>query len=135
MYVPFSRTSWKALTIFQRIRSILNSFFGPSSYAMARYGNFSSDPKHNFQYRRGGEGEGAGAKVLVVQLWAKGSSALYYNRSHHYPLPPAKASNGLFEVPISALKRAGCDEGTVIDFEHGGMYVKAPICMNISDIP
>ncbi|KAG8162774.1 hypothetical protein KVR01_007252 [Diaporthe batatas] len=70
-----------------RIRPILDSFFLPSFYVMARYANFSNDAGHRFLYLRG-------------------------------------ASNGLFEVPFAALERAGCGEGTPINFDQGGITIQ-----------
>lgn len=116
-------TSLTELTISQRVQDILDSFFPPSSrIVMARYRNFAHDPNHIFQYRAGGE---AGRGVLVVQLWAEKSRAVYYAESYKCSSDLTSASNGLFETGYGVLQKAGC-KVTEVEFEHGGLYVKTP---------
>ncbi|KXX77146.1 hypothetical protein MMYC01_207568 [Madurella mycetomatis] len=103
-----------------RIRSTLEFFF--PWCGLARYRRIASDPGHIFQIRGGGKR--AGLRVLAVFLWEAGSEVVYYGRSPQHALPGVKASNGLWEVPFAALEQAGCSEGSIISFEHGGLSIQ-----------
>lgn len=64
----------------------------------------------------------AGLRVLIVQVWSKGSLASFYSGSHLRLLPTVRAANDLFEIPSAALKREGC-QAQEIPFADGGLLV------------
>ncbi|XP_044717997.1 uncharacterized protein HRG_07357 [Hirsutella rhossiliensis] len=101
-----------------RIRSILEAFFEWSGLGL--YLRYRRDPGHIFSFRRGGAK--AGLRVLLVQVWSKGSRAAFYSGSHLHSLPTVRAANDLFEIPSAALRRVGC-EGKETEFSNGGLVI------------
>ncbi|KAI9749076.1 MAG: hypothetical protein M4579_007011 [Chaenotheca gracillima] len=98
-----------------RITGIVESIFDWS-----RLGMFSAlypfpGCAHNFRVDR------SGLKGLMVQIWSRGSKAVYYKGSHRLPLQPAKAHDGMFEIPHEQLNKGS--DPVVVDLEEGGLVV------------
>ncbi|KAI0976377.1 hypothetical protein F4678DRAFT_482569 [Xylaria arbuscula] len=102
----------------KQIKEVLSYSF--SSCSIARYLQFQSDPGHKFLFRRGGK---LAPGVLVVLLWGNDTEVAFYSGSHQHDLSAVFASNGLWEVPEAALKRAGCDNKVSISFKLGGLTI------------
>lgn len=56
---------------------------------------------------------------LMIQIWRRGSQAIYYKKSHHLPLQPSRPHDGMFEIPHEQLAQ-GSDPITV-NIEEGGL--------------
>lgn len=56
---------------------------------------------------------------LMIQIWSRGSQAIYYKKSHHLPLRPSGTHDGIFKIPYEQLAK-GSDPITV-DIEEGGL--------------
>jgi len=110
-----------------RIRSILESIFKRCS--LGHWLRYKAYPGHIECFRRGGPK--AGLRVLVVQLWAKGSRAVYYLGSHLLDLPTEKGQRSLHEISRRALVEAGC-EAKEVKFPEGGVVIlDARICFEM----
>ncbi len=55
----------------------------------------------------------------MVQIWSRGSQAIYYRKSYYLPLRPSRTHDGMFEIPYKQLAK-GSDLITV-DMEEGGL--------------
>ncbi len=56
---------------------------------------------------------------LMVQIWSRGSQAIYYKNSHHLPLRPSRAHDGMFEIPHEQLAKGS--DPTTVNMEEGGL--------------
>lgn len=56
---------------------------------------------------------------LMVQIWSRGSQAIYYKKSHHLPLHPSRVHDGMFEIPHEQLAKGS--EPTAVNMEEGGL--------------
>ncbi|KAJ9155561.1 hypothetical protein NKR23_g2131 [Pleurostoma richardsiae] len=106
----------------ERIRAIVESLFRESGICYLgmylRYGYHEGYDSHAYRFQMGNKE--ADLSVLMVQLWAKGSRAIYYESSHLLELPTTSMQNALYGTADSDLQEAGC-RGLETPFEDGGV--------------
>ncbi|KAK8036656.1 hypothetical protein PG993_008639 [Apiospora rasikravindrae] len=98
---------------------VRNSF--ESFYEFARLGYYrriAADPGHVFQFRKGSQGP----DIWLVQLWGKGSEAVYFPGSHRIEPRSFRTANRLWEVVQADLERAGITRTTKL-FKEGGLVI------------
>ncbi|CAI6099527.1 unnamed protein product [Clonostachys chloroleuca] len=88
------------------VQSIISALESDTNlrYVLAYRGSLPPDAGHICTLRNGGEDLG----ILIVQVWPKGSSAIFYSGSHMVPLQRARAANRIWEVAPKQLKDSGC---------------------------
>ncbi|PGG98887.1 hypothetical protein GX51_06534 [Blastomyces parvus] len=101
----------------QHVRQTVESFFSWS--ALALHMTFRYFPQHAYCMADPREPK---LQVIVVQLLGTGSKITLYKRSHHTPLKPKEASNGLLEVQRELLKTPDIEE-IQKDMKDGGLVV------------
>ncbi|KZL67538.1 hypothetical protein CT0861_00342 [Colletotrichum tofieldiae] len=101
-----------------RIRSILESLFEKCN--LGHWLRYKELPGHIECFRKGGPE--AGMRVVLVQLWARGSQVEYYRGSHLCVLPTTKGERSLHEISPMALDEAGC-KPKELKFPDGGLVV------------
>ncbi|EDN07029.1 predicted protein [Histoplasma mississippiense (nom. inval.)] len=101
----------------KHVRQTVESFFSWS--ALALHMTFRYFPQHAYCMADPREPK---LQVIVVQLLGTGSKIILYKRSHHTPLKPKEASNGLLEVQRELLKTPDIEE-IQKDMKDGGLVV------------
>ncbi|UPK91749.1 hypothetical protein LCI18_002684 [Fusarium solani-melongenae] len=102
------------------IQGILSAFEsdGGVRYVLTDRGSLFPDPSHIKTLRYGGKQP----DILAVQVWPRGSTAIYYRRSHRAKLKRFKTPTGAWEVVAKELRVLECP-GERIDFDQGGMVI------------
>lgn len=115
----------------ERIRCIIESFFERSGLGLLKvYGsrpdtiftflnNPSNEPSEEFDEKNKGK---QNVKVLLVQLLAKGSTVVFYKRSHLHFLQARLARIGLLQVPPESLEREDI-ESCEVTMKDGGFAI------------
>jgi hypothetical protein len=85
-------------------------------YILGDRGSLFQDPTHIRTLRRGGQHP----DILTIQVWPKGSDAIYYQRSHTATLPRGRVLTGEWEFIPKDLENSGY-HGERLDLEQGGM--------------
>jgi hypothetical protein len=116
--VSITRHLWYLSNAFQRILSIVESFFGDETCILAYCLRYIEYPGHILCFRRGGPK--ARRQALAVHLLAKGSRVGYYGGSHHHFLPTTKGIRLLHKISLSALDEVGCQYKEK-EFPDGGL--------------
>ncbi|GJC90448.1 hypothetical protein ColLi_13286 [Colletotrichum liriopes] len=99
-----------------RIRSILETLFEKCS--LGHWLRYKELPGHIECFRKGGPE--AGRRVVLVQLWARGSRVEYYRGSHLCVLPTTKGERSLHDISRMALDEAACKPNE-LKFPDGGL--------------
>ncbi|PCD38661.1 hypothetical protein AU210_007128 [Fusarium oxysporum f. sp. radicis-cucumerinum] len=103
-----------------RIRGIMNAMESDMGvkYLLGHRGSLLQDPTHIKTLRFGGQQP----DILTIQVWPKGSDAIYYHRSHTVNLPKYRGPTGVWELIPKDLENSGCD-GERADLEQGGIVI------------
>ncbi|KAM4058165.1 hypothetical protein HRG_014529 [Hirsutella rhossiliensis] len=104
----------------ERIRSIVETFFGDEACILAHWLRYKAYPGHIVCFRSGGPK--AGRRRLLVHLLAKGTQVGYWSHSHEHELPTTEGKRLLHELSESALVEVGC-RCKVEEFPSGGIAV------------
>ena len=116
MHILPSDTAATRTDMLQRIQSMVVSSLGPCRFGhWLRYENHVG---HIECFRKGGPT--AGRRVLVVQVWSKGSEVDYFVGSHRHKLEAVNGKRSLHEVERSELERYNCKPEEKV-FESGAM--------------
>ncbi len=99
--------------VIKRITGILESAFDWSGLGMFTVLHPFPGCAHNFFIEK------STLQGLMVQIWSRGSQAIYFKRSHQLRLKPSSVHDGMFEIPHQQLAK-GSDPITV-DMEEGGL--------------
>ncbi|KJZ69323.1 hypothetical protein HIM_11281 [Hirsutella minnesotensis 3608] len=104
----------------ERIRTIVETFFGDQTCTLAHWLRYRAYPGHIVCFRSGGPK--AGRRRLLVHLLAKGTRVGYWSYSHKHALPTLEGKRLLHELAERDLVQAGCT-CNVEDFPDGGIAI------------